>query len=212
MRKKILVLVAVAALAALLVSVAQAAPPSGKKGNSTQASTLLVQKDTTTWVELPFPGGTFGQVKYDTADGSAMKIQLHGLTPNNWYLVAFQDTVTKNQFSANGASCLFGVKTQAWGQWCDVALVKTNGGGQAKAIIPTDAGLTGAGAPVCANGNVPALQTGPSLGSGTYSGITVVVKDVLVGADGTTPDCGALIAGGTPVLFEKQALETFAAP
>jgi len=196
----------------LIVVVAEAKPPSGKKGKSSMASTLLVQKDEN-WNELPFPGGVFGQIKYDTTDSSTMHLQLHGLTSNNWYLVTFQDPTGNDQFSNNNADGLFGVKGTGTGfEWVDLALVKTNGGGQANVVIPTAGGLHNDGGTPGEAGYVPGINTAPSLGSGSYSGITVVVKDVGTSADGTTPDMTELMSGGTPKFFEHAALEDFSVP
>lgn len=124
-----------------------------------------------------------------------------------------QDPTGFDQFSTNVASCLFGVKGTGTGfEFCDVALVKTNIEGDVNYLIPTDSGLTGFGSAVCTSGNVPALLVAPHLGSGPYSGITMVVKNVGVGGDGTAPNCSTLIGGGSAQLFEQGALPNFTAP
>ncbi len=221
MKRSLLITIVIAAALALATSALAGGPPGGAKGKSNRASQTVVCKDAS-WNEV-FPcdlgygtGNAFGEIKYDTSSAGGfetMHLILHGLQANTWYLVTMQDPTGADQFSTNAARCLFGVKGTSTGfEFCDVALVKTNNGGNVNALIPTDSGLTGAGAPVCASGNVPALTTAPDLGAGSYTGITMVVKNVGVGGDGTTPSCGALIAGGVAELFERGALPNFTAP
>jgi len=222
---KRLIFIAIVVLAVgTLATASLAGPPGGKKGNSNRASQTLVCKDTTTWNPV-FPcdlgyatGNAFGQIKYDTSSAGGnetMRLMLHGLQPNTWYLTTMQDPTNAFQFTGNRARCLFGVKPDPWNpqqEFCDVALVKTNDGGNVNALIPTDSGLTGSVAPVCLSGNVPALIPSPHLGTGPYTGITMVVKNVGVGGDGTAPNCATLIWGGTAQLFEAGALPDFLAP
>lgn len=161
-------------------------------------------------------GNAFGEINYDaiSAGGNeTMRLHLHGLQPNYWYLVAMQDPTGGDQFSTYGAMCLFDVKGTSSGfEFCDVALVQANNGGNVNALIPTDSGLTGDFSPVCTNSNVPALLVNPDLGTGSYTGITMVVKNVGVGTDGTAPNCATLTIGGSAELFEADVLPDFTSP
>ncbi len=157
-------------------------------------------------------GNAFGKIKYDAGsagDTETMRLELHGLEPNSWYLVTLQDKTDDGQFSGNDAYCLFGVKEEDEIEWCDVALVQANDGGNVNTLVPTDSGLTGHKEDVCIEGNVPKLRALPELGDGSYEGITMVVKNVGLGPDGTAPDCGALFSGGLPELFEADVLSEF---
>lgn len=159
-------------------------------------------------------GNAFGKVSYAN-DAAANRIQFRatGLERNTWYLVTLQDPTGSDQFSVdNGVSCLFGIQGTGTGlEFCDIALVKTNNGGSVEEIIPSDSGLTGNGIPTCTSSNVPGLSTGPTLGDTgvSYSGLTLVVKNVGVGDDGTAPNCTTLIGGGSAELFEMDALPGF---
>ncbi len=84
---------------------------------------------------------------------------------------------------------MFGTKEEGEIEWCDVALVQANKGGNVNTLIPTDSGLTGDETQDCTDGNVPGLRATPELGgTGSYAGITMVVKNVGQGSDGTAPD------------------------
>jgi len=160
-------------------------------------------------------GSAGGRVIYDpTAAGGneTIRLVLRGLQPDAWYLVTLQDPTGADQFSANGAECLFGVKAIGETEFCDAALVKTDSNGTLHTLVPTDSGLTGNTSPACAAGNVPALTAEPNLGTGTYTGLTVVIKNVGVGVDGTTPECGSLSTGGSVELFDLAPLPSFTAP
>ena len=139
-----------------------------------------------------------------------MQFRATGLERNTWYLVTLQDPTGDNQFTDNDAMCLFDIKSTNGLDFCDIALVKTNNGGSVQEIIPSDGGLTGNSSPVCKSGNVPNLTPGPSLGTigANYTGLTLVVKNVGVGDDGTTPSCGELLNPAAE-LFELDVLPDF---
>ena len=141
-------------------------------------------------------------------------LRASGLEANTWYLVTMQEPfgTGTDQFSANGAVCLFDVKGTGADEFCDVALVKSNTGGNVSTTIPTDSGLTGDGAgPVCTSSNVPAMTTGPNLGAAgvSYGPLTIVMKNVGIGGDGSAPNCTTLIGGGSAELFEMSQLPGF---
>lgn len=209
----------VAGVVYAMTAVAQAQPAGQPQGQ--RVSQQLVCKNANFQVITPCDlgydtGKARGKITYDAqAAGSneSMQLQLHGLQPDTWYLVTLQDPTGAHQFSARSAACLFGVKQDAPGvEFCDAALVRTDCHGKVRGLMPTDAGLTGMPSPVCANGNVPALRLEPHLGHGTYTGLTLVVKNVGTGLDGTTPDCLTLSTGGTAELFERDVLPAFTAP
>ncbi len=219
MKRRMLLLVALMAILTM-IGATLAAPALAKKAADNPPQDLVCKDSTGDWSEI-FPcdlgfgtGNAHGKIHYN---GKTMRANLHGLAPNTWYFVSMQtqEWVTSlGQFS--GAEGLFGMKTYGatpWiTEWVDVGLVKTNNGGNWSGVIPTDSGLTGSATPVCETGNVPALVPGPAFDSGTtYSGITTVVKRLLPGADGTTPDCGDLISGGFAELFETAPM-TFTIP
>ncbi len=144
-------------------------------------------------------------------------MQSQDLTLSWWYLVTMQDPTGNDRFFNNGATCLFGVQGTGSGfEFCDVALVQTDYEGNAEALIPTDSKLTGnLGGPLCTSSNVPGLIPGPNLGTGPYSGITMVVKNVGVGGDSTAPNCGnspGELQNPLSELFERNALPTFTSP
>jgi len=216
----------VVAVAILAIAVLSGAAWCKDKGARDMVSQDLVCKDMN-W-EVVFPcglpeitgkpgdgsygtGNAFGEIKYDAGsagDTETMRLQLHGLEPNSWYLVTLQDKTDGGQFSGNEAFCLFGIKEDGV-EWCDVALVQANDGGNVNTLIPTDSDLSGHADAVCADGNVPGLKAAPELGAGYYEGITMVVKNVGLSPDGTAPDCGALLSGGSAELFEADVLPEF---
>jgi len=219
------------AVAILAIAVLSGAAWSKDKGARDMVSQDLVCKDGN-W-EVVFPcglpentgnpedgsygtGNAFGKIKYDAnsaGDTDTMRLQLHGLEPNSWYLVTLQDESGDKQFSENDAFCLFGIKGGGEDdiEWCDIALVQANEGGNVNTLVPTTSGLTGHNAPACAEGNVPGLGAAPELGTGSYADITMVVKNVGLSSDGTTPDCNTLASGGSAELFEADALPEFTA-
>jgi len=217
------IVIAFLVVSVLFISIATvaAAPPSGGKGNSNEASLLLVKKDYS-W--NPVWPGAFGELRYKLYYDGAFEARLivHGLEPNKWYLVTFDAPFvgTANPFA--GSDGLFGVKYY-WASWegqnrgfIDVALFKTNEEGDANVIIPTTSGLT------ASDLLVGSLGTG-SLAAGTYSRVKVAIK--YVGAEdaaATRPDVGpsgllmtgGYFVGGTPDardynLYETQVMETF---
>jgi len=223
--RKVLSIFAVAMFLMSMVAVAipvMAAPPSESKGNSNNASLLLVKKDYS-W--NPIWPGAFGELKYKLYydDGFEARLIVHGLEPNKWYLVTFDAPFVAGANPFAGSDGLFGVKQYysswegIWRGFVDVALFKTNEYGDANVIIPTTSGLT------ASDLLVGSLGAG-SLASGkSYSGVKVAVK--YVGAEdpeATKPDVGTgglLINGGYSVggtpdareynLYETQPMETF---
>jgi len=207
----------------LLTSIATvaAAPPSGGKGNSNEASLLLVKKDYS-W--NPVWPGAFGELRYKLYydGGFEARLIVHGLEPNMWYLVTFDAPFVSGANPFAGSDGLFGVKSyqdwqNVWWGYVDVALFKTNEEGDANVVIPTTSGLT------ASDLLVGTLGTG-SLASGkSYTGVKIAIK--YVGAEdaaATKPDVGTggllinggYFVGGTPDardynLYETQVMETF---
>ena len=151
-------------------------------------------------------GTTFGEIKYKVTyeDDFEARLQLHGLKPNNWYLLTFQAGVWwEGSEIPDGAQGMFGHKHETVEQedgeveWIDVALVKTNDEGNVNAIIPTTSGLTGE--------DLKCRLYDFLFTSGDYT-VAIVVKDV--GFDPATggPDLGLLLSGGTPILYEYDLM------
>lgn len=192
-------------------------PPSGPrgKGKSNNASLTLVSKDAS-WD--PVWPGPFGQLKYKISnpDGFQARLIVHGLAPDNWYMVTLQGEWVESDDTCSDTDVLLGNSPGLWAAkgcgagtdflgWTDVALFKTNAGGNANVVLPTASGLT-PGVTACRP--LAGLNTSPSLTNGTYTGVRVIVKDV----NSTDPDCidaNKLIWGTHPVLYETQTMETF---
>ncbi len=235
MKRFILPAIVVVAVGAFATA-ALAAQPGTPKSLAKRAWVILVCKDSTfaevvacdLAVDSPVPGASYGtglasgEIKYTITSAGGpgtMMIKLHGLEADTWYLVTMQDPAGGRdlQFTTNVATCLFGIKAGDGiftSEFCDVALVKTDSQGNVEALIPTDSGLTGgACVPNGQNGCVALLVNNPNLGTGPYSGTTVVVKNVGANViDGTTPNIPTLILGGADELFERNALPTFTSP
>ncbi len=135
----------------------------------------------------------FGRLKYQSSYASAFTAQLglHRISRATWYLLTLQrpsrGSPAPNPFA--GANCLFGgPQGPGFGLdgWCDLALVKTNGGGNANVVIPTQPSVT--------------------LAAGTYVDLTVAVKNVGCNQDCSAPDPNLLAAGGNGELYESETL------
>jgi len=199
-------------LVPMIVAPVIAAPPSGGKGKSNNASVLLVPKSgapdwNPLWPEDLYGTGTaFGEIKYKlTYDGVfEARLQLHGMKPNTWYLVTFQaGEWWEGSDIPDDAEGIFGHKSENGVEWIDVALVKTNDEGDVNALVPTTSGLT------ATDLQISDIQT--ELTSGHYK-VAIVVKDVGYNAGTGGPDLGgALLSGGTPVLYEYALMEFYIA-
>jgi len=203
MKKAFFGLMALMLLATIMLPV-MAKPPSGRKGKSNNASVLLVPKSlpdyNPLWPDdLYGTGTTFGEIKYRqiyNGDFEA-RLKLHGLKPNNWYLVTFQaGSWWSGSDIPDDAKGIFGHKV-ADIEWIDVALVKTNDEGNVNAIIPTTSGLT------ADDLVISEIQT--DLTDGDYK-VAVVVKDVGYDPNTGGPNLGTLLQGGKAVLYEMDLM------
>ncbi len=212
MKKLIAIALAVVMVLTLSTSAVLAKPPSGTKGNSNNATVLLVSKGPPTW--QPTWPGPFGQLKYNLSNpgGFQARLIVHGLQPNEWHMVTLQgewpegsDLSTTDTLLANSPD----LWPAAIGQtatlgWADIALFKTDDEGNANVVVPTASGLTPGVSP---GYPLAGLNTNPSLSPGTYTDVRVLVK--WVGDGNGVFDATKLIWGTHPVLFEYQAMENF---
>lgn len=166
------------------------------------------------WGAYTANNGVYGWVQYealveDITGHFVGSITVKGLTPNNWYLVVFQGSESNLGASGNG---LWGGKSWFGFYWTDVALLKTDSNGNGSSDLLSSGGVTST---TCGTPGVnhcdPAIDDTPSLASGTYTNVTIAVKDVGSSADGTTPDIATLVSGGTAVMFEWAPI-TFIVP
>ncbi|MFO0759390.1 MAG: DNRLRE domain-containing protein [Byssovorax sp.] len=160
-------------------------------------------------------GAAGGALSYDAHAGAeeSMHLSASGLAPTAHYLLTLTDSSGEHELTQNGARCLFGVKhADDTLEWCDVALLETDGSGALHRAFPTSAGLHGNCASPGVAGCVPTLVSQPNLGSGHYSHLRVALKNVGTSADGTAPDISLLTSGGTAQLYEQAELPAFSAP
>lgn len=188
-------------------------PRSGRHGKS--GHVLLVSKDKNTWD--PIWPGAFGLLKYPlVSDVFEARLIVHHLEPNEWYMVTFQgeweptgdeilNTWSPTDEQLYKSESLWPepinppiADTDSDGDddlaWADIALFKTNEGGNANIIIPTSSGAV-----------VPGINPDPALAPESYDDVRIVVKWVGDGQGGF--DMDKLIWGTDPVLFEYESID-----
>ena len=137
-------------------------------------------------------------------------IEIRQLSSDTWYMVSLEhrdDGHAGPHTSFNPDDGLFGGST---GDWTELAFFKTDSNGNGGATFPYDPSDDGLksdnNAAAGVNGNIPGMNMNPTISSGNYENIHVTLKNVGSSADGTTPDMGKLIIGGSAELFEMQTI------
>jgi len=189
-------------------------PPPRSRRHGKSGHVLLVSKDQY-WD--PIWPGAFGLLKYPlVSDVFEARLIVHHLEPNEWYMVTFQ-----GEWEPTGDEILntwsptddqLYKSDSLWPEpinppiantdeddvddlaWADIALFRTNEGGNANVIIPTSSGAV-----------VPGINPEPALAPGSYDDVRIVVKWVGDGQGGF--DMDKLIWGTDPVLFEYESID-----